>query len=1137
MYLRWSQLYADINLQRAWTTFPSYIRRYNEHILQGEHRRRNINTVRVGKRAAESPSLEVELCPKRRHSVITRSCATCAALLSALRYGSWRSRDNRLDGKRNITSANSYSRRYFAPTGAWRNKERLAGYIRPDFDMGSTGASREAFYFQFIITPTSDTAGTTILLHFNNKRYLFGNIAEGTQRACIQRGIGLKKVKHIFLTGQVEWRNTGGLIGMILTMADSQAAEREAEKHRVASANGTVNSAQKWAPPVGEGAMTIHGGENLLHTMASARRFVFRTGMPILVNEFDPFKEPTLDEPTWQDENVLVWAMPIAPSTFESSSTNGTANSGPTTSSPEASPGSNGKKRSHDQFTSGDDDNIDQHLQNQQLRQKIVTSMFSSSWSRDALFETPLADVKMPGALFVRDPETKKLITYRGPKPGGEEPLPDIKVFVRNPWPGALVENLPPVRDLGFKPAMSYIVQGYPQRGKFDPKKAMALKVPKGPSYSRLTAGHSVTLEDGTVVTPDMVLGPNKPGRGIAVVDLPSNDYVENLISRPEWTTELIRNGISAICWILGRGVLSHPRLGDFMNSFSGVEHIVSSEDVCTNYLALDSSAASAIRLSRINKKYFPVPVHDNVTLPQYAADNGKALQGLEGCSAANRGLMIQVEPKFLIKRDEVPPLLNTAEVVQKLPHKVQEYARSAHEEIAAQVDSKTTSDSAGLDDVNFDPEIITLGTGSALPSKYRNVSSTLLRTGKYGNFLFDCGENTLGQLRRVFDPPSLRDVLKDLKFIWISHLHADHHLGTVSVLAAQRLACIEYARDAEKEMNEPPPPVVVASESKMLKFLEEYGSVETLATIQQLFCHPVQGPILDINMEHSLHNLLGIKDIKTTGVDHCSGAQAISIAFENGFKFSYSGDCRPSTSFANIGYGSDVLVHEATFDDDMEGDALAKKHSTTGEALGVAASMKAKNVILTHFSQRYQKLPVMENMKLPSSTQQSADTSTEDLPAFLGEFGEAGAGTETLPPLSDSNNHMRRKQPLEMTGLDIPASSVPDSHMNICVAFDYMRIRVSDLKHFQKFRPALAALFEAEQTKLADVVSTPQERSDMINRGKGSKKSQQRTDSGKEESRSHEIKRRHSRSRSQVQKEEGKGNGNEIVQGSSLPI
>jgi ribonuclease Z len=51
-------------------------------------------------------------------------------------------------------------------------------------------------------------------------------------------------------------------------------------------------------------------------------------------------------------------------------------------------------------------------------------------------------------------------------------------------------------------------------------------------------------------------------------------------------------------------------------------------------------------------------------------------------------------------------------------------------------------------------------------------------------------------------------------------------------------------------------------------------------------------------------------------------------------------------------------LIHEATFEDGMEAEAALKRHSTVGEALTVARDMEAKCTILTHFSQRYPKIP-----------------------------------------------------------------------------------------------------------------------------------------------------------------------------------
>lgn len=54
------------------------------------------------------------------------------------------------------------------------------------------------------------------------------------------------------------------------------------------------------------------------------------------------------------------------------------------------------------------------------------------------------------------------------------------------------------------------------------------------------------------------------------------------------------------------------------------------------------------------------------------------------------------------------------------------------------------------LEDVTRDDmEIVFLGTGSSQPSKYRNVSSIFINLFSKGSLLLDCGEGTLGQLKR----------------------------------------------------------------------------------------------------------------------------------------------------------------------------------------------------------------------------------------------------------------------------------------------------------------------------------------------------------------------------------------------------
>ena len=46
------------------------------------------------------------------------------------------------------------------------------------------------------------------------------------------------------------------------------------------------------------------------------------------------------------------------------------------------------------------------------------------------------------------------------------------------------------------------------------------------------------------------------------------------------------------------------------------------------------------------------------------------------------------------------------------------------------------------------------------------------------GSAFIDCGEASLSQLALALGPAGLRDALAKLRFVWISHMHADHHVG-----------------------------------------------------------------------------------------------------------------------------------------------------------------------------------------------------------------------------------------------------------------------------------------------------------------------------------------------------------------------
>ena len=48
---------------------------------------------------------------------------------------------------------------------------------------------------------------------------------------------------------------------------------------------------------------------------------------------------------------------------------------------------------------------------------------------------------------------------------------------------------------------------------------------------------------------------------------------------------------------------------------------------------------------------------------------------------------------------------------------------------------------------------------------------------------LLDCGEGTLLQLYRQFGREGALHVLRNLKAVYVSHLHADHHVGLINIV------------------------------------------------------------------------------------------------------------------------------------------------------------------------------------------------------------------------------------------------------------------------------------------------------------------------------------------------------------------
>jgi len=72
------------------------------------------------------------------------------------------------------------------------------------------------------------------------------------------------------------------------------------------------------------------------------------------------------------------------------------------------------------------------------------------------------------------------------------------------------------------------------------------------------------------------------------------------------------------------------------------------------------------------------------------------------------------------------------------------------------------------------------------------------------------------------------------------------------------------------------------------------------------------------------------------------------------GRKIVYSGDTRPTENLLRLTEGADLLIHEATFNDDLLEKAIEDGHSTPSQAAETAKKARVKRLILTHVSSRY---------------------------------------------------------------------------------------------------------------------------------------------------------------------------------------
>ncbi len=278
------------------------------------------------------------------------------------------------------------------------------------------------------------------------------------------------------------------------------------------------------------------------------------------------------------------------------------------------------------------------------------------------------------------------------------------------------------------------------------------------------------------------------------------------------------------------------------------------------------------------------------------------------------------------------------------------------------------------------------LGTGAAMPSVHRNVSSLAIhREGE--TLIFDCGEGTQRQMMRYGVGFSFSE-------IFFSHFHADHMLGVIGLVRTMGLLdrtaplaligpkganrILGAALGVGIERNKFPVEIVEVKPGDVLP-RKEYDLVafpteHRADTIGWALVEHIRKGRFDPDLAREL----GVPEGPLWGKIHRGehirlddgreiGPEQLVGPARPGRKVVYSGDTRPVAALVEAARGADLLVHEATFIDEEKDRAVETGHSTAREAGRVAREAGVRQLALTHISPRY----------------------TRDAPELLAEAGE----------------------------------------------------------------------------------------------------------------------------------------------------
>ena len=270
------------------------------------------------------------------------------------------------------------------------------------------------------------------------------------------------------------------------------------------------------------------------------------------------------------------------------------------------------------------------------------------------------------------------------------------------------------------------------------------------------------------------------------------------------------------------------------------------------------------------------------------------------------------------------------------------------------------------------------LGTSSMVPTKERNHQSILL-SYKNENIMIDCGEGTQRQMRIAgIKPNSITKLL-------ISHWHGDHVLGIAGLLQTLAVSnydkkleiygpkgtrqhfkwmfkAFEFTRKIDYKIREVSNGKFFENEDFKLysyklehkvpcvgyRFVEK-DKIRIIKSKLEKFGLK-EGPLIG-KLQKGKSIIFKGKRIKPDDVSFVEKGRIVGIVTDTGL-------CENCLKIADK---ADLLISEATFKTELSEKAYEYSHLTIKDAAYIATKANVKQLIVTHFSQRYKSTSELE--------------------------------------------------------------------------------------------------------------------------------------------------------------------------------